>query len=253
MKKISLLSLSLIIVGIAKSQPGCPSPFGANARSYPSYQVGIGGGFTKLKGDSKNTNNHSMSTYLNVDYQVVKGLFFGLRVQLGSFKMAGMNNDARALDSRYRAFGAGVLIQPIEMINNNKDKKRRYSFKRDLFESMYVGTDILNISNRFKTIHRNPDNPSTWGPVDYYDVNGVPVFKEKVNAWLLPSLNIGIAPALNRKSMGQNIIRLVVNAQFNFANNDDLDGYTPYNNAGNRINENNDRYNFYSLGLSYSF
>lgn len=258
MKRIILLIFCVCGAIIAKSQPNCPDPFG-RTNSINRFHIGAGVGLTQLKGDREMSNAFGIGGYLNADYQIINGLFAGLRSQFGTLKMAKTNNDSRFIESRYVGFGAGFLIHPFMMIYGQDDHRRGgVSIGKDLLTSFYLGADILNVTNNIKSIYRgNPVANNAYGPVDHYDGSGNPVFKDKVNALILPALNIGIAPILNKnKSQSRNkknYMSLVLNAQFNFANNDDLDGYTPYDQNRNRIDEKNDFYSFYSLGLRYSF
>lgn len=258
MKKIIILILCSVVLDCAYAQPNCPSPFGgkwakSRGNAINRYQVGAGLGFTNLKGDRKDARAWGIGGYLNVDYQIIEGLFVGIRGQYGSLKMNATHSDARALDSRYFGFGGGVRLHPFDLFAATDARDMEVSMAKGLLHAFYVGADVLHLTNKFSTIYRgNPVNNNAYGPVDHYDTNGKPVFKEKTNSLMLPSLNIGLAPIINRSSTNQ-LLRLVLNAQFNFANNDLLDGYTPIDANMNRVNTENDSYSFYSLGLSYSF
>ncbi|MCI0919828.1 hypothetical protein [Sphingobacterium rhinopitheci] len=258
MKSIITILLCLVVVSFAKSQPGCPSPFAKTDETMKRFQIGIGGGLTALKGDRKSANAMGTAGYFNFDYQFVRGLYAGLRMQLGSLKMSPVNYDYRESDARYFGYGAGVLIHPIELINGADNRRRATSMARNLVKDFYIAVDVLNVSSRFNSVYRDLSDYNSYGPIEGNDADGVPIFKNRVTSLMLPSLNIGLAPVLNSRTQTnssgkKNVIRLVLNAQFNFANNDELDGYTPYDQNMNRISEENDRYNFYSLGLRYSF
>lgn len=258
MKSLIIIALCLVLVPVAKGQQGCPSPFGKTDESLKRFQIGAGLGLTTFKGERKSANAMGTAGYFNFDYQFAKGLSVGIRTQYGSFKISPNNFDSREMDSRYFGYGAGILIHPFEVINGKADRRNGTSIGRNIAEDFYFGVDILNVSNRFNYIYRNLADQNTYGPIEGYDANGEPIFKNKVNSLMLPSFNIGLAPTLNRSKKGhtsanKNVLRLVLNAQFNFAIDDELDGYTPYGENMNKINEKNDVYNFYSLGLRYSF
>lgn len=260
MKKLYFLIFCVFAVNVAIAQPGCPSPFGKNKSGINrpndnKFELGAGIGVTSLNGDNKSSKTLGIGYYLNFDYKLVQGLYIGLRGQMGTFKVGQTSVDKRSLESDYMGFGAGLLIHPFEMINKGYGN----SIGKDLLDAFYVGADILSVSNKIKSINRgNPAGNYFHGPVDGTDGSGNPIFKDKVSALMLPSLNIGFAPALNKhrardKNTTKNIIRIVLNAQFNFANNDELDGYTPLDANGQPDNSSKDSYYFYSLGLRYSF
>jgi len=257
MKTLSLFLFCLLLIEYGYAQPNCPSPFsGKKSKSTVSnrYQIGLGLGFTNLKGDRKNANSWGTAGYLNLDYQLIEGLYIGARSQYGSFSMAPINGDPRQLDSRYFGLGGGVMLYPLVLMNMGDSRSADYSPGIRFLRSLYLGADILQVSNKFNTIYRAPAlGGNSYGPIDHFDSNGMPVFKEKVKSTMLPSLNIGLAPILNKNSSSAHTFRLVFNAQFNFANNDELDGYTPIDSNNEKISLGNDFYSFYSIGLRYSF
>ncbi len=254
MKKIILLIFCLISVNLTFAQSGCPSPIGRyKAHSLQRFQVGTGVGITSLKGDRKNSNAFGAAGYFNFDYQLIKGLFFGVRTQFGSLRMKPVNFNDKEMNSRFFGFGGGILIHPFELINKDTGRQFEKSIGNYILESFYLGADVLSLQNSFKYIHRSsPLTPDSYGPIDYYDQNGNPVFKDKVSTLLLPALSVGISPILN-KNNERFKIRAVVNAQFNFTDSDELDGFTPYDANMQRIKTNNDWYSFYSLGLRCLF
>lgn len=250
MKKITLLIFSVVFVGHIYAQPNCPDPMSHKpiGNELNRCQIGAGGGITTLSGNRKNANAFGMAGYLTFDYQVVKGAYVGLRGQFGSLRMEALPTDKRELNSSYASFGGGISIHPFELLLQQENDTERGSF----LNAFYLGADIMSLSNKISSIYREAPNTYTYGPVDHVDVNGDPVFKDKVGTTILPSFNVGLAPILNHKS--KNKIKLVLNAQFNFGNNDDLDGYTPVDVNGSLVEPNHkDGYNFYSLGLRYSF
>lgn len=259
MERIVLLFFCLIATHLLKAQSDCPPPFDMRKSGDSRYQLGAGVGLTNLKGDNKSSSGMGLGYYLNFDYKLSKGVFVGLRGQIGELKMVRTNTDFREMNSKYTAIGAGILLHPFEIINQEDERLQMRSIGKDILESFYLGVDALSVSNSIKSINRgNPIRNHAYGPTEGVDANGRPIFKQTVHSLMLPSLNIGFAQALiknkrRRNSSSKNIFRLVLNAQFNFANNDDLDGYTPIDDNKNRVSQENDRYNFYSLGVRYSF
>lgn len=264
MRSIFLLLFCFITVSIASAQLNCPPPFGKKSGKSSSgdgaFQLTLGAGLTDLKGDIPKANSFGIGTYLNLDYRFYKGVYAGLRSQFGSLKAKGSNFDVREMDSRYLGFGAGFYVHPFELILSSNSSRQSESIGRDILEAFYVGADVLYVSNTIKSINRNNliDN-SFYGPIKYYNNNGVPIFKNTVTSLMLPSVNVGFAPALNkirdnrRVNGNKTIYRLVFNAQFNYGNNDDLDGYVAYDKNMKSISKGNDKYNFYSLGLRITF
>lgn len=266
MKKNILLIFCLIFIKISHAQLDCPDTYTRkkpNAKYYNSvstFQVGFGAGLTTLKVDRRLPNANGLASYFNLDYRIKKGLFLGARAQLGSLWIepgALPLFDNRKLFSRYTSFGGGILIYPLDLFEEEDNGRGALSIKRYFLNALYLEIDVMKTTNRLLSIHRDYDDYNTYGPIENYDTDGRPVFKDKVSSWMLPALNLGFSPMINfrklKNSSGKYILRFVANAQFNFANNDILDGYTPLDGNGVKIDYGNDFFRFYSLGIKYSF
>ncbi|MCI0919827.1 hypothetical protein [Sphingobacterium rhinopitheci] len=266
MKNLILSLLAITVVETLHGQLYCPDTYSKkkpNAKynnSISTFQVGFGAGLTTLKVDRRLPNANGLGSYFNFDYRITKGLFLGARAQIGSLWIepgAEPLFDNRSLFSRYTSFGGGVLIYPFDLLEEEDNGRGALSIKRYFLNALYIEVDVMKTSNRLKSIFRDPNDFTTYGPIDHYNADGIPIFKDKVNSWMLPALNFGFSPMINyrklKNSSGKYILRFVANAQFNFANNDILDGYTPLDGNGDKIDYGNDFYRFYSLGIKYSF
>lgn len=263
--KISLLLLFAFITSTAFAQLYCPPTFGK--RTEGKYHVALGAGPTLLYGDLGNPNTTGFAFYVAGDYTLTRGIDVGLEGQLGSLKA---NEDVgdRYVINNYQGLGLMVKVFPFKLFNEKQYRPK--SFLNNMKESFYVGAGILGIVNNFNpnNIHRNAnvesteyDTPNeTWGPIKRNDddtpyvFNDEQQFKDRINSITLPTLNVGFAVPVNQlTSSSGRFWSVMLNGQFNFSNNDLLDGYMPYQSGtGNRVGLKNDFYSFYTLGIRYS-
>jgi hypothetical protein len=229
----------------------CP-PLSGKLGETKRFHITAGYGITQLYGDVHNNNAIGSSGTITVDYQIKKGLLIGVESQFGSLITEVINSDnPKQSHNDYMAGGFRVIMHPFSFFSK---KSYLRSFKDVILESLYVGVGSLYIINHYDYIYHNPANYSTYGMVEGYDNSGLPIFKDRTRTLILPSMNLGaVLPLNNQLTSNGPALSLVINSQFNMGQNDVLDGYTPYSINGNPSKSANDFYNFYSLGLRYSF
>lgn len=264
---ISLILLFSFITSTALAQLYCPPIYGK--RNEGKYHVALGVGPTLMYGDIEKANTSGFAFYLAGDYTVTRGVDVGLELQLGTLKAIGEELDNRFVTNRYQAGGVMVKVFPFRLFTEKKFQKA--SFVSSLKESFYVGAGMLGVINNYakQDIYREAnllsmdyDTPNyTWGPVERDGEGNLLIsedneqqFKERINSLTLPTLNVGLAIPVNQlTSNSGRFWSVMLNGQFNFSNNDLLDGYMPYQSGtGNRVGLKNDFYSFYTLGIRYS-
>jgi hypothetical protein len=248
-----LFAILLLNLSVANAQLDCPVPYATN-KGDQKYHITTGIGLTKLYGDMDKSGTMGTAFFLKFDYKLLTGLHIGIEGQLGSLEAISSIVDERYVTNNYYSGGIFVTAYPYDLIVNSKPSYN-YSFKNRLLSGIYVGLGVSGIRNSYKEgdIYRDPNLLYTYGPIAYYDENGLPVFKEKINSLLFPAVNAGLALPINKHTTRTGRYwSAVLNAQFNFANNELLDGYIPYDQNGRRIQGSNDMYTFYSLGVRYS-
>lgn len=250
MNRILLTFILTFSVFLTIAQPNCPSPFGKqyNANGFNRYNVSLNYGITRLKGDQPDPGTSGNVFILKFDYQFIKGLYFGVEGQYGKLVSYPSFIDKREVDSKFMSGGLTATVHPFEILANDN---RKINAGKRLLNSIYVGAGFAMISNSLDSVYRDLESPESFGTIDYYLEENVPIFKKKVSATILPSINLGLAFPF--KSSKAAFFSFIFNSQFNFANNDDLDGYVPLDKVGTKISAKNDRYNIYSVGLRYSF
>lgn len=252
MRLLLILSVLITTPLLAISQY-CP-PLSDKADGGRQFHITVGYGITRLYGDVNENNALGSAGTIKFDYSFIKGLYFGLESQFGSLKTDAINSAVpRQSDNDYIAGGVVATIHPFEFFSGKKYGRPTFG---DLFaESLFIGVGALYVINNYDYIYRDVNNPSTYGVIEEVNEYGYPTFKERTRSLVLPSLNFGTAFPLNyqHNNYRGNVLSAVLKAQINFSGNDALDGYTPYNSDGTLINSANDVYNFYSLGLRYSF
>lgn len=252
--KISLILLFSFITSTAFAQLYCPPVYGK--RTEGKYHVALGVGPTFLYGDLGQPNTTGFASYVAGDYTLTRGVDVGIEGQLGSLKAHGVDDDLRYVTNNYQGLGVMVKVFPFKLFSEKQF--RPTSFVNRMKESFYVGAGILGIVNNYTDIHRDVNDLTTYGPISHYltdeETGGkIPEFKERINSITLPTLNVGFAVPVNQLySRSGRFWSIMLNGQFNFSNNDLLDGYMPRNESG-RIGTKNDFYSFYSLGVRYSF
>lgn len=264
---ISLILLLSFITSTALAQLYCPPIYGK--RNEGKYHVALGVGPTLLYGDIEKANTSGFAVYLAGDYTVTRGIDVGLELQLGTLQAIGEELDNRFVTNRYQAGGLMLKVFPFRLFTEKKFQKA--SFVSSLKESFYVGAGMLGVINNYakEDIYREAniqsmdyDTPNyTWGPVERDGEGNLLIsedneqqFKERINSLTLPTLNVGLAIPVNQlTSNSGRFWSVMLNGQFNFSNNDLLDGYMPYQSGtGNRVGLKNDFYSFYTLGVRYS-
>ncbi len=262
MLRTTLTAIFILGVSAIKAQEGCPPPFGVQ-KEVKRYHVAAGVGLTQLYGDIHKAGTLGRTFFVKGDYQIKRGLYAGLEGQFGTLEAMSSLMDDRFTKNNYMAGGLMFTFHPFEFFSSGGGF--RHSALDVLKNSFYVGVGILGIMNNYKDNVFRDDNyyesdykgnvpPGNYGPVDYYNEDGVPIFKKKINSYTMPTANVGLAVPINRRySKTGSYWSALVNAQFNFANNDLLDGYMPYDNQFVRIGTKNDMYTMYSLGIRYSF
>lgn len=231
----------------------CP-PLSGKADGGRQFHITAGYGITRMYGEVNDNNTLGKAGTVKIDYSYFKGLYFGLEAQFGSLLTRNMRGtDSRASHNDYLAGGLVATFHPFEFFLDRKFTRPTFS---ELFlESLFVGVGALYVVNNYDYIYRNVSNLGTYGEIEYIDEFGNPTFKERTNSFVFPSLNFGTALPLNYpyNNNGGNVLSVVLKAQVNFAGNDLLDGYLPYDTKRGALQSANDVYNYYSLGLRYSF
>lgn len=241
---------------VVKGQEGCPAPFGMQ-NEIKRYHVAAGVGFTQLYGDIDKAGTLGRAFFVKGDYQISRGLYVGLEGQFGSLEVMSTLKDPREVTNNYLAGGIMLTFHPFEFLLSRS--VTRPSVGNMLMDAFYVGVGVMGIMNNYDSVYRKSDGdavvpPSNYGPIETDDGTGNPVFKKKINSVTIPTVNVGFAVPINRRySRSGSYWSVLVNGQFNFANNDLLDGYMPYDAQFNRIGTKNDMYTMYSLGARYSF
>ena len=259
MRKFLLFIILCLGFTNLKAQLFCPNGYGKYSENLKKYHVTAGYGVTALYGDVTTSEQFGNAGLVKFDYQIIKGLLVGLEGQFGTLKNIGDNSDRRYVNNKYKAGGIMLSAHIFDLLLED----RKYTFKsfgENLLDGIYVGVGILGVSNKYSSIFRDDNDYITYGPIEHddngnviYDNNGRILFKEKINSITLPTFNTGIAVPLISSYKNNNFFSIVLNAQFNLSNNDELDGYIPSDGSGRNISKKNDVYNLYSAGLRYSF
>ncbi|MBL1408580.1 hypothetical protein [Sphingobacterium faecale] len=256
----TIFTISLVLgVFVVWAQEGCPTPFGVQ-NELKRYHVAAGVGLTHLYGDIEKAGTIGKAVFVKGDYQIKRGLYVGVEGQFGVLEA--MEDNILSTSNRYvknNYMGGGLMLtfHPFEFFSSAA--KSGQSTLDILGKSFYVGVGVLGIMNNYDSVFRkNPTQPQVppgnYGPIETDDGTRNPVFKKKINSVTLPTVNIGFAVPVNRRySKSGNYWSILVNGQFNFANNDLLDGYMPRDANLVRIGTKNDMYTMYSLGARYSF
>ena len=229
----------------------CP-PLSGKIGEKKSFHITAGYGFTKMYGDISNNSALGSAGTIQVDYQLKKGLYVGVESQFGKLKTeVSSNADARQSINDYTAAGVVATIHPFELLAKRRSHLQTAT---DVFlNSFFVGVGTLYVINNYDQVYRNFNDLSSYGPIEGYDENDDPIFHTRTRSLVLPSLNFGINVPLIYGYSNDYMLSLVLKGQVNYAQNDVVDAYTPYDSQGVRIQGESDVYNFYSLGIRYSF
>ncbi len=242
-----LFMLFLLMTGtVLYGQLKCPPIFGSNA--VREFHLTAGGGVTHLYGDIDKPGTLGFGAYGRADMTIIKGLTLGGEGQIGSLEAVASVEDPRELYTNYFNLSTGITVYPFEMADRRRLHK--LTFGQKVARGFYAGVSVGYMRNYHRANNmRDLNNPATYGPPATSNVAIDKKFKERTSSLLLPVLNAGFAiPFRNNLFKRGGYWSAVVNAQLNFSNNDDTDGYVPMIPA----NKQNDYYSFYSLGLRYS-
>lgn len=247
---IAFLLTTLSLTSVAQSY--CPPLYG-KLGNVSRYHITAGYGLTKLYGDIQENVGTGSAAYLQFDYLLKKGLLIGIEGRFGSLitdsERYGENRHSR---NEFKSFGFVFTFHPVAFFNG--ESYTVPSLMGTMAEALFVDFGWHRLSNHYQDIYRNPAAPDSYGPIDSYDENGDPIFSTKSKSTVFPSLSFGFAIPLNK---GYNIkgryISIVPKMQLNFGVDDKIDGYTPYGWNGRPNDSKGDMYNYYSLGVRYSF
>ena len=226
------------------AQPGCPPPFGDDKNAFSPFHITIGTGITHLNGTLKDNDKLGHVLLGKVDYQFLKGLYIGVEGQIGALR-AQSQDTIRAVRNNYLAAGMNLTIHPFEILMSEQFSNEK--IQRG-FNAFYVGTGMRAIRNKY-----DMDESYNLDVANYNEANGT---------WILPSLNIGFAlPISTVKWNKTGYLSAIINAQFNYGSNENLDGFharqlvtNEDGTVSNRlVDGHKDRYNAYYIGLRYSF
>ncbi|NGM61471.1 hypothetical protein G5B30_06000 [Sphingobacterium sp. SGG-5] len=245
----SLLFLFLV-TAMSYGQFKCPPIFGNN--TVREFHLTGGGGLTHLYGDIDKPGTVGFGVYGRADLTIIKGLTFGGEGQIGSLEAVASIKDPRQLYTNYFNIGAGITLYPFEMLDQRRLHKLTFSQK--VVRGLYAGIGVGYMRNYHRANnYRDLNNPGTFGPPATNNVLVDRKFKERTSSLLLPVVNAGLAlPFRNSQFKRGGYWSAILNAQLNFSNNDDTDGYVPLKPDGTSLGKSNDYYSFYSLGLRYS-
>jgi hypothetical protein len=250
MRKLTIILFSIIIGNVASAQY-CP-PLSGKTGEILKFHVTAGYGVTRLYGEVNQNEKYGSAGTILADYQIRKGLMVGLESQFGSLSAGSkQNNNVLETHNNYIAGGVRLTFFPVGFFSKQKIIR---NYSTVLLESMYLAVGSLYVVNNYDYVYRNVLDGRTYGEIAGTDENDNPIFKDRTRTLILPSLNAGLLiPLNNPMSTSSSRISLVLNGQINFGNNDNLDGYVPRTDSGRVVEGKNDVYNFYSLGLRYSF
>lgn len=251
MRRYLILLFGIFCFNVVSAQY-CP-PLSGKLGEFNSFHVTAGYGITKMYGDVGNNSALGSAGTIQLDYQFLRGLYIGLESQFGSLKTEVKSNaEPRQSQNNYIAGGIVLTAHPFALLSNKSYMHR--SLIDNIVESIFVGVGSFYVVNNYDYVYRSITDLSTYGPIDSFDEDDDPIFKTRTRSLILPSLNVGSVIPLNQNTLSKTkMLSLVLKAQVNFGQNDVLDAYTPYGSNGRVIEAANDVYNFYSLGLRYSF
>lgn len=261
---------------VAQAQLRCP-PITQSGQGAQRFDISAGVGLTLLYGDIKANNNQAFAGFLKGDYKIYKGFYAGAEAQFGKLHAEGINNlylpekwDPRKVDNSFFSLGINATVYPYRFFVNERDLVRKSAFERIVLNGFNIGLGAGLLFNNYKYVNRDHVYPDADGvPFDIGEgiINGphilqrddlgneVKKYSKKEKSTILPRLNLGFSIPLNKYTTYNNYYySLVINTQFNFSNNDYLDGYDPFTSSGVRPNRaKNDMYNFTNIGVKVTF
>jgi len=221
-------------------QLNCPPPGGQEKRD--RFHLTLGGGPTLLYGDKDVITTAGAAAQLKFDVRVYKGVLVGLEGQIGSLDELRSANDERFVRNAYRMGALNVTAYPMHFFT---EIPRHYSptFGEKLLHGLYIGVGVGGTLNRYRDI----DYGSFLASDSSQYLSG-----DRNKSLLLPTTNLGISVPLTDAYSGfkKGYWSAVLNGQFSFSRDEDLDGFHPISEDSNKRN---DMYSFLSFGIRYSF
>lgn len=248
----------------------CP-PIDATGNGTQKIDITLGAGPTLLYGDINHRSNVGYGLVLKGDYKIYKGFYAGLEIQGGQLRATGQRNypeqqdwDPRYVRNRYWAGSVNATVYPYRFFVNERDLFKKSKLEQFVLNGLYVGVGLGGVLNNYSEIEReltygqglvNGEYETEPDGTPRLDIEGEILYLDKTKSALLPIVNVGLAVPLNKYySHGPGYFSVVINSQFNFANNENLDGYDPRGGTGERpAGASNDMYNFTYVGIRYSF
>ncbi|MCA5003760.1 hypothetical protein [Sphingobacterium bovistauri] len=249
--RILTIFILILLVNNSVNAQYCP-PLVGKVGEIKRFHITGGYGVTSTYGDISENEEYGSAGTILVDYQFTKGVLIGLESQFGTL-ISGSSQNANVMQSHNNYFAGGFRLSffPFSFFSN---KKVLTNYSSVILESLYLGVGSLYIINSYDYVYRDYNQPKTFGTIAGYNDIGEPIFRDRTRSLILPSMNVGcLIPLKSNMSQSGSLLSLVLNAQSNFSQDDELDGYTPYGSDGSLVEGKNDVYNFYSLGLRYSF
>lgn len=242
------------IIAAAQSGLKCP-PIDGSGFGTQKVDLTLGVGPTLLYGDiSPVQNNMGFGVVLKGDYNIYRGLYGGIEFQAGKLLADGANDD-RFVRNRYIAGSINATVYPYRFFVTERELFIKAPIHKFLLNGLYVGVGLGIINNRYTDVYRDEPNrsPKYNGPHSL-DNEGQKVWSSLASDMLMPVLNLGVAVPFNKyTSGGRGYFSGVLNAQFNYSNGENLDGYDPLDANGQRASQHNDMYTFTYFGLRYTF
>lgn len=276
----------LLLSPMAKAQLKCP-PISGGGEGLDRFDVTAGLGLTMLYGDINATSNMGFGLFLKGDYKLYKGLYVGLEGQFGKLKASGMKRfipariddfEPREVENNYKMVALNVTVYPYRFFVTERDLIRKGFFERNILNGLNFGIGAgglfssygkRTITNTYLDHNGMPSSfDEGWinGPhklVPALDAAGNPIpgapavkeYRKTSRSKILPVVNIGLSIPVNKYTTGSGrYYSVVINSQFNFSADDELDSYDPLTPAGVRPNgAKNDMYNFTNVGVKYTF
>lgn len=278
--------LSLALPATLSAQLRCPPIAGGFNEG--KIDVTIGAGQTMLYGDINTKSNWGYGLFLRGDYLFYKGFYAGVEAQVGTLNATGVkdlnsyNWDPREAHNNYFVTMLTATFYPYRFLVDEKDLARKGFLERHILNGFHVGVGAGLVFNHYTFVNheRNAtdfwDNEGNHNRVSDWDINGphdlvydlgidesgneVPVvvgkaYKKKTRSTLFPVIQMGLSIPINKnRSRDGRYLSGVLRTQFNFAVDENLDGYDPLGFDGTRrSNARYDMYNFTALGLKYTF
>ncbi|GHE41727.1 hypothetical protein [Sphingobacterium griseoflavum] len=255
------ISSVLIPLGL-HAQLNCPPVGKINFNRKINVTLGVGP--TLLYGDIVRGKNVGIAGVLKGDYKLYKGLYAGVEAQLGILNAYGRNydqvdipvdyeqRDPRFVKNYYYSGSLNLTIFPGLFFVDERQEFRKPALGTLVGRGLYVGFGVGGVVNNYDKLYRNINSNASQAEFEY-DANGdIVKYKTPTRDILWPIGNLGLFMPLNKySSYDGRYLSLVVNTQFNFAKDDQLDAYRPFLGEGRRSK--GDVYNFTYVGLSYTF